>query len=124
MKKYLVPLLMPFLFPALVVGPVLLSPSVEAAIPPASETPENSLSLKEKLRALTQRSTRTHSDALIFDLPVTYNKKVSTWIHYYQTRGRKWFREWLERSSKYMPFIQKELQQAGLPLDLAYMVMI
>lgn len=87
-------------------------------------TAEKSLSLKEKLKALTKQSNRTVSDALIFDLPVTYNKKVSTWIHYYQTKGRKWFREWLERSTKHMPPIQKELQQAGLPQDLAYMVMI
>lgn len=85
---------------------------------------DNSTKLKEKLKVLTQKTSRSHSDALIFDLPVTYNKKVSTWISYYQTRGRKWFREWLERSTKYMPFIQKELKNAGLPLDLAYMVMI
>ena len=82
------------------------------------------MSLKEKLKALTKQSSRTQSDALIFDLPVTYNKKVSNWIHYYQTRGRKWFREWLERSTEQMPPIQKDLQQAGLPQDLAYMVMI
>lgn len=85
---------------------------------------KKTLSLKEKLKALTKQSNRTQSDALIFDLPVTYNKKVSTWIHYYQTKGRKWFREWLERSSQHMPPIQNELQQAGLPQDLAYMVMI
>ncbi len=89
-----------------------------AAVPPASQN------LKEKLKALTKKSNRSHSDALIFDLPVTYNKKVSVWISYFQGRGRKWFREWLQRSSRYMPFIQRELQNAGLPLDLAYMVMI
>ncbi len=81
--------------------------------------------LKEKLKSLTVRSTHVQSDNLIFDLPVTYNKKVSKWIAHYQSpRGSKWFREWLQRSYKYMPFIQTELKQAGLPLDLAYMVMI
>ncbi|MEN0058179.1 MAG: lytic transglycosylase domain-containing protein [Bdellovibrio sp.] len=78
--------------------------------------------LKEKLKSLTARSTHVQSDNLIFDLPVTYNKKVSKWISYFQ--GAKWFRDWIQRSYKYMPFIQQELKQAGLPLDLAYMVMI
>lgn len=73
---------------------------------------------------ITQKNAHSSPNPLIFDLPVTYNKKVSKWIQYYQTRGQKWFREWLSRSSKYMPFIQTELQQAGLPTDLAYMVMI
>jgi len=84
----------------------------------------NPQSLKEKLKALTVRSTHVQSDNLIFDLPVTYNKKVSNWIAYYQGRGNKWFREWLQRSYKYMPLIQSELRKNGLPADLAYMVMI
>ncbi|MBS1969956.1 MAG: lytic transglycosylase domain-containing protein [Bdellovibrionales bacterium] len=82
-------------------------------------------SLKEKLQTLTQKNTHAaNNNTLIFDLPVTYNKKVSKWVHYYQSRGQKWFREWLARSSKYMPFIQAELQRANLPTDLAFMVMI
>lgn len=65
-----------------------------------------------------------HKATLIFDLPVTYNRKVAHWLQHFQVRGNFWFREWLEKSSKYMPFIQKELRQAGLPADLGYMVMI
>ncbi|KYG69759.1 murein transglycosylase [Bdellovibrio bacteriovorus] len=95
----------------------------ETSVTPAAPAP--ALTLKEKLKALTSRSTHVQSDNLIFDLPVTYNKKVSKWVAHYQgTRGSKWFREWLQRSYKYMPFIQAELKKAGLPLDLAYMVMI
>jgi membrane-bound lytic murein transglycosylase D len=83
------------------------------------------VSLKEKLQSLSLKSNPNNANnALIFDLPVTYNKKVSVWVRYYQTRGQKWFREWLARSSKYMPFIQAELQRANLPTDLAFMVMI
>ncbi len=94
--------------------------------PPTGMTASSSpaLSLKEKLKALTAKSTKVHSDNLIFDLPVTYNKNVSKWVAYFQGRGNKWFREWLQRSYKYLPFIQDELSKAGLPLDLAYMVMI
>lgn len=65
-----------------------------------------------------------HRGTLIFDLPVTYNRRVAFWLNHFQSRGRNWFRDWLEKSTKYMPFIQKELRQAGLPADLAFMVMI
>ncbi|WP_374001214.1 lytic transglycosylase domain-containing protein [Bdellovibrio bacteriovorus] len=100
-----------------------IKPMVAPAV--TAVTPENrALSLKEKLKALTAKSTHTQSDNLIFDLPVTYNKKVSKWVAYFQGGGNKWFRTWLQRSYKYMPFIQEELKRAGLPSDLAYMVMI
>lgn len=61
---------------------------------------------------------------LIFDLPVTYNYQVSFWVNHFQTRGQKWFREWLNKASRYQPLIQDELKKANLPVDLAYMVMI
>lgn len=82
------------------------------------------MSLKERLQARVKKSTPVHSASVIFDLPVTYNRKVSQWISYFQDKGKNWFRDWLERASKYMPFIQKELKNAGLPQDLAFMVMI
>lgn len=81
----------------------------------------------EKLRnKLVEKAKQAHKhDAtLIFDIPVTYNKRVAYWLQFFQTRGHAWFRDWLEKATKYMPFIQKELKQAGLPGDLAYMVMI
>lgn len=82
------------------------------------------MTLKERLQAKMQRTRPSGSGPLIFDLPVTYNHKVSYWITYFQDKGKFWFRDWLERASKYMPFIQKELKAAGLPQDLAFMVMI
>ncbi|MGE5086667.1 MAG: lytic transglycosylase domain-containing protein [Bacillota bacterium] len=93
-------------------------------VPVSAIVTPNAHTLKEKLKALTAKSIHVQSDNLIFDLPVTYNKKVSKWVAYYQGRGNKWFREWLQRSYKYMPFIQNELKKANLPTDLAYMVMI
>lgn len=72
-----------------------------------------------------QIMTRNSSQSpLIFDLPVTYNNQVSHWVNHYQTYGQKWFRNWLERASRYVPYIQEELRKANLPTDLAYMVMI
>ncbi len=59
-----------------------------------------------------------------FDIPVTYNAKVKWWINYFQGRGKRWFRTWLERSSAYLPNMQKLLLDKGLPQDLAYVAMI
>lgn len=75
-------------------------------------------------KASTIKTKNSGQSPLIFDLPVTYNYQVSFWVNHFQTRGQKWFREWLERASRYLPFIQDELRKANLPADLAYMVMI
>lgn len=80
--------------------------------------------LKERLEARLKTSQNAHSHSVIFDLPVTYNPRVSYWIQHFQTRGKTWFREWLERATKYMPLIHRELRNAQLPQDLAFMVMI
>lgn len=61
---------------------------------------------------------------LIFDIPVTYNPRVSHWIRYFQTEGRSSFRRYLERSARYLPIIQDELTRAGLPQDLVYVAMV
>lgn len=103
----------------------LLGNGVSASIPPQKvESPQKIESLRNKLINLANKPVRGSSDALIFDLPVTYNAKVSKWISYYQGNGRRWFREWLERSTRFMPYIQTELKRKGLPLDLGYMAMI
>lgn len=105
---------------------LFIASSVFGAIPNTSKLNEISEAekLKLKLKELTLSNNTSQSNALIFDLPMTYNKQVSKWVNYFQTKGSKWFRQWLERSSKYLPFIQKELQDANLPTDLAFMVMI
>lgn len=102
-----------------------LSFPAHAAVPPKPTAPQSeTLSLKERLQSRVRKSSSAQASSVIFDLPVTYNRKVSQWITYFQDKGKFWFRDWLERSSKYMPFIQKELKNAGLPQDLAFMVMI
>ncbi len=112
---------------------LLQSQGVFAAVTPGisvpalarvSEAALPSMTLKERLQARVKRASSSEATSVIFDLPVTYNRKVSFWITYFQDSGKNWFRDWLERSSKYLPFIQKELKNAGLPQDLAFMVMI
>jgi membrane-bound lytic murein transglycosylase D len=92
--------------------------TAKAAIPPKGS------SLREKLQAKVERAPSSQKASLIFDLPLTYNQRVSYWVKFFQTRGKNWFDQWLEKSTRYMPFIQKELKAAGLPQDLAFMVMI
>ena len=46
------------------------------------------------------------------------------WIKYYQTKGKQSFKRWLERSARYAPYIQKELNKYGMPQDLLYVAMI
>lgn len=81
-------------------------------------------SLRERLEERAKNSQKFQNASVIFDLPVTYNRQVSYWIKFFQTRGRNWFHDWLEDSTRYMPYIQKELKARGLPQDLAFMVMI
>lgn len=100
---------------AALVSEVCFTSTAHAAIP--------TLTLKDKLKMLEQKQTH-QTDHFIFDLPVTYNKKVGAWISFFQTKGKNFFREWLEKSTKYMPLLQSELRKSGLPTDLAYMVMI
>lgn len=105
---------------------VAISEVAFAYTPPSTKTAAESttdISLRQKLKLLEKKQTY-RTDHFIFDLPVTYNRKVAVWISYFQTRGKTFFRNWLEKSTKYMPFLQSELRKAGLPTDLAYMVMI
>ena len=59
-----------------------------------------------------------------YDFPVTMNKQVEYYLNFFQHKHKISFTRWLERSGRYLPMIQKELRQAGLPEDLAYLPMI
>ena len=58
-----------------------------------------------------------------FDISLGFNGRVSYWLSYYQKYGDT-FATWLERMSRYEPFIRKELTAAGLPSDLIYLALI
>lgn len=59
-----------------------------------------------------------------YDFPIIVNKQVEFYLALFQNQQRSYFEKWLARSTKYIPFIQKQLKEAGLPLDLAYLAMI
>lgn len=57
-------------------------------------------------------------------LPVVLNSRVTYYMGYFQTSGRKHFEKWLQRSGKYIPMMSEILQKKGLPPDLVYLAMI
>lgn len=61
---------------------------------------------------------------ITYDFPVTMNKQVEFYLNFFQHKHKKSFARWLERSGRYLPMMQEELRQAGLPLDLVYLPMI
>jgi membrane-bound lytic murein transglycosylase D len=90
-----------------------------------NEPPPVTLKTLNSLQTSQMRvSTSSNETPFIFDIPVTYNNRVSGWIKWFQTTGRSSFKRYLERSSRYLPQIEDELQRAGLPQDLVYLAMI
>jgi membrane-bound lytic murein transglycosylase D len=64
------------------------------------------------------------SDLPASDFPLTINNQVQAYLDLFQTQQRKNFTAWLTRAGKYLPLMQRELKEAGLPEDLAYLAMI
>ncbi|MDA0711606.1 MAG: LysM peptidoglycan-binding domain-containing protein, partial [bacterium] len=58
------------------------------------------------------------------DVPIDLTPEVIAYIRYFRTDGHSFFTRWLSRSAAYLPMIQAEFEQAGLPKDLAYKAMI
>lgn len=100
---------------------IVISSSLFAAVPEIKlDAPTHSYFKNIKPLKISNKSTASP----FTDVPITYNRDVQKWLKYFQKPGRKWFRRWLERSYKYLPDIQRELEAAGLPKDLAYISMI
>lgn len=66
----------------------------------------------------------TGEETEAYDFPITINDQVEYYLDFFQNRHRRTFAVWLARSARYLPMIKKELAEAGLPLDLAYLPMI
>ncbi len=59
-----------------------------------------------------------------YDIPVEMQPLVAQYIQFFQGPGRKWFRKWVSRSTRYMPVMQPILEAQGLPRDTVYLAMI
>jgi peptidoglycan lytic transglycosylase D len=67
---------------------------------------------------------RPQTEKSSYDFPIVINKQVEAYLDIFQNRQKKTFQRWLVRSGRYIPMFQKELRDAGLPEDLAYLAMI
>ncbi len=59
-----------------------------------------------------------------YDIPVEMQPLVAQYIRFFQGPGRRWFRNWMSRSTRFMPLMQPILESQGLPRDLVYLSMI
>ncbi len=59
-----------------------------------------------------------------YDFPITINKQVLYYLDLFQGKQKQSFSRWLARSTRYLSFIEAELEKEGLPKDLAYLAMI
>ena len=57
-------------------------------------------------------------------MPLEINHRVELALKYFQTRGRKVFTRWLERSGKYEDMLIEKLREHDLPEDLRFVAMI
>ncbi|MCX5890636.1 MAG: transglycosylase SLT domain-containing protein [Deltaproteobacteria bacterium] len=59
-----------------------------------------------------------------FDVPIQMNKQVRAYLVYFSTERKGVIRNYLSRSSRYLPMIKEVFDEYGLPEDLAYLAMI
>ncbi len=64
------------------------------------------------------------TDSVVYDFPVVLNNKVNAYLEIFQNQQREQFGRWLAKSAIYRPMVEKELGDAGLPMDLLYLAMI
>lgn len=64
------------------------------------------------------------SDEVSIDIPITINDRVEYFLNYFQTEKRRVFRNWLARSTRYVPRMREILREKGLPENLVYLAMI
>ena len=94
--------------------------------------PEPNATIDEEIQELTRlgdwekghKIAKSTKPEITYDFPITINQQVEFYLNFFQNRQPKTFQKWLERSGRYVPYIQAELKKAGLPLDLAYLPMI
>jgi len=59
-----------------------------------------------------------------YDIPIEMQPTVAQYVQFFQGPGRKWFRKWMSRSTRYIPMMTPLLERGGLPRDTVYLAMI
>ena len=63
-------------------------------------------------------------DSDSYMIPIQVNRRVELAMKYFQTKGRKVFQLWLERSGRYEDLIKRIFRENELPINLFYLAMI
>ena len=79
---------------------------------------KNGLWKDDELKTIVQKI------ALRCDVPIDYNDQVKKSIYFFQTVKKQEMEKWQRRSGRYLPLIQKILEEEDMPLDIAYLAMI
>lgn len=82
------------------------------------EVPQEEASPAEEIKEMAGPAEPT------FDIPMTLNEKVETYIHFFTNRIKDKFSTWLARSEMYLPMMKKTFKEKGLPEDLTYLALI
>jgi membrane-bound lytic murein transglycosylase D len=97
---------------------------------PGESSPSAVVARYDELEKLSQgeefdtASVASLPDTVIFDMPITWNDKVEKCITYFQTVGRKPFEASLARMGRYLPLMEKIIEEEGVPHDLVYLPLI
>jgi len=63
-------------------------------------------------------------EALLPEIPIVVNNSVESFIRYFQTSGRPYFKKWLSRMGGYKELVEEILRKEGMPEDLFYVALI
>ncbi len=58
------------------------------------------------------------------EIPLEVNEHVEQWLTYFNGKGNRVMRNWLERSGRYFPMMTKIFYDAGIPRQLVYLSMM
>ena len=64
------------------------------------------------------------TEVVTADIPLELNSYVEKWIEYFTGRGRGTMNNWLSRSGKYFPMMNKIFSREGIPSQLMYLSMM
>lgn len=103
----------------LVSGVLLLGAGVLAAGSMGRDEPTPMESILAETEA-----TPVEVDATAWDITVTRNSSVDSWIDFLSGRNAEKTHLWLERSGRFAPLIRAELRARDMPQDLLYLALI
>ena len=103
----------------------LLACSQAALQPPEPSSALQPPALEESVdAALLENSSSPEASDDTYHIPMVLNHSVEVHIEFFETRGKKHFQRWLDRSGRYIPVMKNILRQNNLPEDLVYIAMI